>query len=122
MPEGKKRLVRSLVRQPFSEDKEPDTEDYYLPTLYALAQPDPGNEVVLETVGKSGVKQLLLPKAIKKATDYRRWQTGQLKSVGLLGKLDQAFQELQTGQFEPNPDGHCLSCPYYSVICPARPA
>jgi hypothetical protein len=120
------RLVRSLVRRPFQAESELGTDDWYLPTLYALAFPTqtgrPANQVVLETTNKQGVQQLGLPKAYKKAGDYRRWQRGEIKAVGLLGKLDHGLQSLAAGVFSPKPDRHCASCPFYTVICPLMPS
>jgi superfamily I DNA/RNA helicase len=126
MPDGSLRLVRSLVRRPFQAEDELSTDDWYLPTLYALAFPTqpncPANQIVLETTNKQGVQQLGLPKAYKKAGDYRRWQRGEIKAVGLLGKLDRGLQSLAAGDFSPKPDRHCVNCPFYTVICPLMPA
>jgi superfamily I DNA/RNA helicase len=126
LADGSLRLIRSLVRRPFQFEDELGTNDWYLPTLYALAFPSqpgrPANQVILETTNTQGVQQLALPKAFKKAGDYRRWQRGEIKAVGLLGKLDRGFQALAAGDFSPKPDRHCASCPFYTVICPLLPA
>jgi hypothetical protein len=123
--DGSLRLVKTLVRRPYKTEDELGTDDYYLPTLYALAFPAqpgrPPNQVVLETTNRLGVQQLVLSKAYKKAVDYRRWQAGQIKSIGLLGKLEAGFQALQAGDFSPKPDHHCPGCPFYTVICPLMP-
>lgn len=125
MADGRLRLVRSLVRRPFQAEAELGTDDWYLPTLYALAFPtqpgQPPNQVVLETTNKQGVQQMVLPKAYKKALEYRRWQRGEVKAVGLLGKLEAGFQSLAAGDFTPKPDRHCTGCPFYTVICPLMP-
>lgn len=125
MADGHLRLVRSVVRRPYKNEAELKTEDWYLPTLYALAfpnQPDrPLNEIVLETTSSQGVQQLVLSKSYSRAIGYRNWQAAKGKAVGLLGKLESAFQNLATGDFSPRPDHQCPNCPFYAVICPQMP-
>jgi hypothetical protein len=98
---------------------------YRLLALYALANPHrPGaepNEIVLEAVSPTGITQMSVPKAYKKADAYLKHQSGKAKAPGIVGNFDKLATSLRAAKFEPERGEHCLRCRFYTLVCPDVP-
>lgn len=123
MPDGTIRLIRSTTGDiPTEKQLDNNTNLNRLLTLYVLSFEDCMEriEVIYEVSGQHGVAQIPMPKTIKKARDYRRWERGEIKSRSLLDSLNKIALQIHSRDFKPHPGEHCKSCSYYLLLCPKR--
>jgi hypothetical protein len=123
MPDGTIRLIRSTTGDiPTEKQLDNNTNLNRLLTLYVLSFEDCMEriEVIYEVSGQHGVAQIPMPKTIKKARDYRRWERGEIKNRSLLDSLNKIALQIHSRDFKPHPGEHCKSCSYYLLLCPKR--